>query len=294
MSINLPQHYVKQYATTIQLLLQQKDSRFKNAVSQGSYVGEQASPVDQIGAINMQAVSGRFNPMGRVDAAVDRRWVSPQDFDLPQLIDKFDKLRLLTDPESAYVQNAVQAAMRQMDDLIIEAFFADAKTGKTGTGNTSFPAGQVVAADEGAASATGLSVAKLRAGKKILLANEVDPSEKIYCAISAKQHDDLLAQAQVVSTDFNSQPVLVDGMVTRFLGINFILSERLDTDGSGYRRNPMWVESGMHLGLWNDITTDIDQRKDLQGMPWQAYLYMTAGATRIEEEKVVEIKCSES
>jgi hypothetical protein len=50
----------------------------------------------------------------------------------------------------------------------------------------------------------------------------------------------------------------------------------------------------MHFGMWNDVTTDITQRKDLQGLPWQAYVYMTAGATRIEENKVVRIWARES
>jgi len=293
MSINTPQHYVKQYADTIQLLLQQKDSRLAGSVSSGSYIGEQASPVDQIGAISMQAVSGRFNPMGRVDATLDRRWVSPQDFQLPQLLDKFDKLRLLIDPESAYVQNAVQAANRQKDDLIIEAFFADAKTGKTGTGTTSFPAGQVIAVNEGSSGNSGLTVAKLRAAVKILMESEVDLSEPIFCPITAKQHDDLLAEAQINSKDFNNEAVLVEGKVKRFMGVNFIHTERLAVDGSSHRRVPLYVPSGMHYGTWNEITTDISQRKDLEGLPWQAYLYMTGGATRVEEKKVIEIKCAE-
>ena len=121
MSINIPTWYVQQFATNIQLLLQQKGSKLSGRVDRGSYVGKQASPVDQVGAIAMQPVVSRYAPMGRVDAPTDRRWVFPSDFDLPQLIDSFDRLRLLTDPNSAYVQNAQMAAGRQMDDLLIAA-----------------------------------------------------------------------------------------------------------------------------------------------------------------------------
>jgi len=42
--------------------------------------------------------------------------------------------------------------------------------------------------------------------------------------------------------------------------------------------------------MWNDITTDVSQRKDLRGMPWQAYVYGTFGATRLEENKVYAIE----
>lgn len=294
MSQNIPTHFVQQFSTNIELLLQQKDSRLRGSVMSGSHVGKQASPVDQFAKIEMNDVSGRFNAMGRVDAATDRRWVFPIDSDLPQLLDEFDKLRLLTDPKSAYVQNAVHAANRRMDQHIISAFFGDAKTGEAGGTTTSFPAGQQVAVNFGASSNVGLTVAKLREAKRLLMAAEVDlDSDPIYCAVTAGQHDDLLAEAQVISTDFNDKPVLVEGRLMRFLGINFIHTELLDTDGSSYRRCPVWAKSGMYLGMWNDIRTSISQRRDLQSEPYQCYVYMTAGATRLEEEKIVEIKAAE-
>lgn len=304
MSINLPTFYVQQYATNIQLLLQQKGSKLRDKVTVGSYVGKAASPVEQVGTVAMQPVTSRFAPMGRVDAPTDRRWVYPSDFDLPQLIDQFDKLRLLVDPASSYVQNAVYAAGRQMDDLIIASFFGDAKTGETGGTTTQFGTtlttsnGRNVAVAHGAAAATGLTVAKLREAKKRLMASFVDiDSDPICAVVTAAQHDNLLAEAQVISTDFNERPVLVDGKVTRFLGIDIVHCERLVTgtdDAAGTSRAiPIFARSGMHLAMWNDLTTDITQRKDLQGLPWQAYVYMTAGATRLEENKVVRVWCRE-
>lgn len=294
MSINTPEHYVQQYATTVQLLLQQRGSQLRPAVMTGSHIGKQASPVDQYAPVEMQPVVGRFNAMGRVDAALDRRWVFPSDFDLPQLIDSFDKLRLLNDPSSSYVQNAVYAAGRQMDKLIINSMFGTAKTGESGSSNTSLPGAQTVAVNHGAASNVGLTVAKLREAKKKLMAAQVDiANDPLYCVVTAQQHDNLLAEAQVISTDFNDKPVLVEGKIQRFLGINFIHSELLNVDSNSYRQVPVYAKSGLYLGLWNDISTDICQRKDLQGLPWQAYIFMTAGATRLEEKKMVEVKCAE-
>lgn len=292
MSLNLPSHYVQQYATNIQLLLQQKGSKLRSAVMTGSHVGKQASPVDQFAPIEMQVASGRFNPMGRVDAAVDRRWVFPTDYELPQLVDEFDKLRLLTDPQSAYVQNAVYAAGRKMDSLIIAALNGTAKTGESGSTSTVLPSGQKVAVGFGASADVGLTVAKLREAKRLLMAADLDmESEQIYAAISATQHDNLLAEAQVISTDFNDKPVLVEGRIMRFLGINFIHTELLESS-SGDKLIPVWAKSGVYLGIWNDIQTSISKRNDLSSEPWQAYVKMTAGATRLEEEKVVQIACN--
>jgi hypothetical protein len=293
MSINIPTHYVQQYSTNINLLLQQKGSKLRNAVTMGSHVGKQASPVDQIGSIEMQPVVSRFAPMGRVDAATDRRWVFPSDFDLPQLIDSFDKLRLITDPESSYVQNAVMAAGRQFDKLIINAFTGTAKTGETGSTSTIFTAANEVDVATGGANSK-LNVAKIKAVKELMMANEVDfDMEQVFIGITAADHASLLNEIQVISSDFNGgMPVLQNGKVTSFLGFNFIHTELIETllAGTNEVTLPVWVKSGMYLGVWDEIANDVSQRKDLQGLPWQLYTTMTAGATRLEEDKVYAIE----
>ena len=128
----------------------------------------------------------------------------------------------------------------------ITSFFGDARTGENGATATAFDgAGQTVAVDEGATSATGLNVAKLRAAKKILMANEVDiDHDPLYVALTAEQHDDMMNEIQAVSLDFNTKPVLVDGRITSFMGFNFIHSERLEADSNTYRRCPAWAKSG--------------------------------------------------
>lgn len=291
--------YYTEFAKNINLLAQQSNSRLSGAVNQGSHSGEKASPVDQIGKVEMTDVVTRFAPMGRTDAPTARRWVFPISSDLPQLLDTFDSLKLLLDPKSKYVQSAVNAANRRKDRHIIGAYFADAligvNAGSTETFGTTVTtsSGQNVSVDVGGA-ASGLNVAKLREGKRRLMEADIDlDSEPVYCSITSKQHDNLLGEIQIVSTDFNDKPVLTDGRVTRFLGINFIHTELLQTgtdDQAGTSRMcPLWVPNGMHYGTWQATVTDISQRNDLQGLPWQAYVMMTGGATRLEKERVVRI-----
>lgn len=294
MSSGIPTFYVQQFSSNIQLKLQQKGSRLRSAVMSGMHMGTQASPVDQFGAVAANKVTGRYNPMQRVDAPTDRRWVLPQDYDLPQLIDSFDKLRMLIDPMSAYVTNAVYALGRAMDQEVLNGLLGTNQTGVSGGTATTLPAGQIISVQQGAASPTNLTVAKLRQAKKILLQNEVDlDSDTLYCAINAANHDSLLSEVQVINTDYNDRPVLVEGRVQRFLGIEFIHTELLGTgadDQAGTSTMcPMWAKSGGYLGLWSDVKTDISQRKDLQGLPYQAYVYGTFGGTRLEEKKVTQI-----
>lgn len=294
MSLELVNLYGRQYATNVQLLLQQKGGKFLRAVDTGSYKGDQASPVDQIGSIEANQVTTRFADMPRTDAPTARRWVFPVDYDANQMIDSFDKLRLLSDPQSKYVENARMAMARKQDREIIVAFTGTAKTGINGGTSTSFTAANEVDVATGGAQSR-LNVAKIRAVKELMEANHIDfEMEQAFIGITAKDHSALLNEIQIIGRDFKNgeAPILVNGRVTEFLGFQFIQSELIETllAGTNEVTLPVWVKSGMHFGTWNDITTDVSQRKDIRGLPWQAYVYGTFGATRLEENKVYAIE----
>jgi hypothetical protein len=294
MASQIPTFYVSQFSSNIALKLQQEGSVLRSCVMNGTHVGSQASPVDQFGAVVGNKVVGRYNPMTRVDAPTDRRWVFPQDYDLPQLLDSFDQLRMLIDPMSSYVTNATFALGRNMDDEILAGLLNANFTGNSGTTSTTLGSGQVVGVNQGAASATNMTVAKLREGRRILMANNLNMDrEELYIALNATNIDSLLAETQVISSEFNDQKVLVNGKLTKFLGVNIVHTELLTTgtdDQSGTSTAcPMWAKSGAYLGIWGDIMSSIDRRTDLQGIPLQAYVKGTFGATRLEEKKVVKI-----
>lgn len=294
MSVNIPDHYTISFSTNVMLLLQIQGSKLRGCVTEGSYTGKQASPVDQIGSVEMQDVTGRFQPKVRTDANVDRRWVSPSDFDLTQSIDTFDKLRLITDPESSYTQNAVFAAGRKIDRLIIAAFTGTAKTGEQGGTSTSFTAGNEIDVAVGGANSR-LNLQKLLDVKELMGRQFVDfDVEETYVGLTAKDEATLLKEIQIISSDFNGmdQPVLKDGRVDRFLGLTFKHCEMIESAAAGTNEVnvPVWCKSGMHLGIWNDVTTSIYQNKQLRGEPWESYIMATFGATRLEENKVYNIE----
>lgn len=289
-------HFVQQYTTNVQLLSQQKGSRLRGSVTTGQYTGKQGVPVDQFAPTVAQKRTTRYPSLTPVDTQTDRRWVFPADYDWNDLIDNIDKLRMLIDPQSSYVQNGMAAMSRAMDDEIIAAFFSTAKTGADGSVSTNFPASQQVSASEGASAATGMNVEKLKAGIQILLQNEAwDPSsgQRITAVITAKQNRNLMDEVQVINSDYNGEKAVVnDGFVMSWGKVDFIHSERLPVNGSSQTRVPMYVKEGMHLGMWQDLSADVSQRKDLAGLPWQVYLYGTFGGTRLEEKKVVELPCA--
>lgn len=302
MSYQLPNHYITQFTTNVEMLLQQEGSKLLPYVTLGSYKGKAAAVVDQYGTVDARERTSKYAPLQPQDINVDRRWIAPRTFDVTLFEDKIDKLRMLNDPTSSYTKATQFGMGRKYDDVIIENIFGTAMVGETATSGSvswdTFAAANtkhLVAATVGAASNTGLNVAKLRAGIKALRAAENDLDREMpICLINAELHDDLLAEAQIVSRDYNEKLVLVDGKVDSFLGIKFICTERLPLNAAGtLRRVPLYLKSGMAFGTWDGMTTDVSQRKDLEGHPWQIYTDSTIGSTRTQEKKFVEILCAE-
>lgn len=273
MSVNLTTFRTQEYAATVELLAQQMGSRLRKAVrEEAKGVGKQMAEINQLGAIDMQEVTTRFEAMPRIDNTTARRWTVPKDYDLPQQIDMYDIQKMgPIDPKNQYVQVGVASVGRRIDNTIITAFFAAATSGETGSSTTAFDTtNNQIAVNYASSGNVGLTVAKLREARRILMGGNVDlEAEPVWIAVTAQQHDDLLAEAQVTSVEFNSRPVLTDGRIAYFMGFNFIHTELLGVDSSSYRRVPVWVPSGIRLRFWNDFTSDISQRKDLRGLPWQ-------------------------
>ena len=288
MSDQISTAFVQQYSTNVAHLLQQKGSKLRDTVMTGSATGKAAKAVEQVGAVNAVKRTTRHGDTPLISTPHDARWVFPVDYEWADLIDDQDKVRMLINPQSPYAVNGAYAMGRAIDDEIIGAFNATSKTGENGTTDTDLVAGHTLAV-----SGSALTLVQLQDAKKLLMEAEVDvDNDPIYMAISASQHDDLVRMTSTQSVDTNVERSLVDGRVRSFMGINFVLTERLTVDGSGDRLCPVWAKSGMHLTVWNDITTKISERED-KSYATQVYLKTTIGATRLEEGKVVMVTAGE-
>lgn len=297
MTANLFQLFTTQFSTNLELKLQQTGSKLRGKVREGMHVGKQASPINQLGAVQLRAPAGRFAPLARQDADTTRRWVFPQDGELPQLIDSFDELRTIVDPKSAYSTNAANAVGRAWDDCLIAAATGSAQIGTDANGlstETFDTTNHQIASTFGSSAASGLTVAKMIEAKRILRHYHVDiESDPITLVIGSQQESDLLNQVQVVSTEYNDRPVLVDGKVTRFLGFDIVVIERLSV-ASNVRNCFAFARSGLYLGIWKDMVNRVSIREDLSGQPYQVYTSATYGATRTQPGKVISILCSDT
>lgn len=292
MSQNSQAFYSQQYQTNVELLLQQMGPKVIQTFSPMTAAGKAAVAADQIGAIEADERTTRYDDITPKDPGQTRPWVYPRTFDGAILLDSFDQMRMLSDPKSKYVTSVVNAIARKMDDEAIRAFFDTRNIGETGSTADTFPAAQQVSVDTGG-TGSGLNVEKLQFGIQKLEESEVDlDREQLYCVITPKQKRNLMNEIEVTSGDFFKGQVMSTRSVTGFLSINFIVSNRLLLDGSGYQRIPLYVSTGMTFCQWDGISTDVSQRKDKRGLPWQCYGEGTFGAVRRENARVVEIKAA--
>ena len=287
MSVQITTAFVEQYKSNVFHLAQQKGSRLRDAVRTETVVGK-AHFFERIGSTAALKRTSRHSDTPRVDTPHSRRKVTMDDYDWADLIDNEDKVRMLISPSSEYAQAGAWAMGRAMDDAIIDAASGNAFGGVAGGSTVALPSAQKIV--HGSA---GLSVTKLIEAKEILDANSVDPEEPRYCVVTSKQLSDLLAITQITSADFNSVKALVQGEIDTFMGFKFIRTERLDTNSSSNRLVLAFAQSGIGLAVGQDINTRISERAD-KNYATQVFLSMTIGATRIEDEKVVEIECTES
>lgn len=284
---------VQEYKSNVELLMQQQDSRLRSTFTTDSYVGKAASVVEQFGEATAQERTSRHADTPLLDLTQDKRWVFPKDIEWASLVDNQDKLRMRIEPTGAYTRAAAAGMNRKIDDIGIAAFWATAYKGENGTTSESFDTTNYQVGVNVGGTASSLNVAKLQSAlQKLIAANKGDLQESVYSAISSYEHDALLKEIQVVNKDYNGgAAVLENGRVRRFMGTDFLLTERLDI-ASGNRRIPIYVKSGMHLGVWQDIQAEITKRAD-KGFAWQVYTSMTIGATRLQTGKLIQVLCDD-
>lgn len=287
--------YSQQYLASLNLLSQQKDSRFAMACQVETGLGKTYWH-DLIGSSTAQRIVGRNGDTPNNEINHQRTKIDLAGYDDGHLLDNIDRLQTLHQVENVYVQAGNAAMNRAKDDVISAAFFASVLRGEEGGTTVTFPAANQVAVNSWAygtgSGNTGLTISKLIEAKTLLMAGEVDPDEEMFIGVSAKQIGNMLATTEATSSDYASVKALVDGKINTFMGFTFIHSERLPTDSNSYRRVPVWQKSGMVLGVGADIAAEVSKRADKR-YNWQVYHKMFLGAARVEDAKVIEIKCAE-
>ena len=240
--------------------------------SAGAITGE-AAYLEQVAPTAAKKRTARHGDSPIMSTQHLRRRVSAYDSEWGDLVDQLDKVRLLIDPASAYARNAAMAMNRAYDDEIIGSMWAAAYTGHSGgttvtwpNGNAestpTTPAGTQVGVNDwtygnGSGNA-GLTISKLISACVALDAAEGEENEERYMVLTARAKGQLLSTTEATSGDYAAVKALTDGL---------------------------------GLGIAKDVWGRVTERAD-KSFAFYVYAAMSVGATRLEESKLVEIKCT--
>ena len=291
MSTEVNKAFVQKFRDSFMHLVQQKGSRLREYVRSNTDVVGKYDHFDRLGSTSAQKITSRHSDTPLISTPHSRRRVSMEDYNWADLIDKADKVRMLADPTSEYMKAGVWAMGRTMDDVIISAMLGNSVTvdENDSSSNVALPAAQKVAVS----GTTDMNIDKLRSAKQILDAADVDPDLPRCIVMKSNQFYDLLGDTAIQSSDYNTVKALVAGEIDTFMGFKFIRSERLTSDASGDTQCVAWIHDGIGLSVGMDVKTEITERSD-KNYSTQVYAQMCLGAVRIEDEKVVEIACTDS
>jgi hypothetical protein len=322
--------YVAAFREGFEQAFQQTESKLQPYFEQETQ-NEEYQYFDRIGkAEDMAEDTSRFGTNPNSDINHDRRRIGLKDYELGKYIDEKDLKRVITDPMNAYTQALLASGKRKIDDIIIDKFFGDAYTGKSGStavsyavastaenatgitvgalsaGDITTGAGYTVASGNkegfsvggnyGTAS-SGLTLEKLRAARTTMLKlHSIDQDDIVNCFVTAKQIDDLLGIDEVVSSDYAVRKSLVEGTVTTFLGFRFIHCERLPlstgTDGDE-RRVIVASPKALKMSVGTGLKGDMWRDPSKKNIPY-IYFKLCADASRMWGEVAGEIRCNES
>jgi hypothetical protein len=283
-------HFHDEFNTNTALLLQQKGSKLRDTVTVGMHKGEGAAFLEQFGEVAAAPVVTRHGATPLTDASTDRRWVFHQPYNIAIPLDREDKVNMLIDPTNKYSEMIVAGLGRSIDSVLIAGMGGTAKTGKDGSTNVSFLAGHQILN-----GSVGLTVDKLRQAMFLLEEANVDlDMEPAWFVGTAKMKQQLLESTEVTSADYNTVRALVNGQIDTFMGFKFrwlSAGSNPGLVGSSEHFAYAYVPSAVHLGVWQDLQTRIDERADLNYLV-QVYGSIDIGATRTEEKKIVQIAAS--
>ena len=203
-----------------------------------------------------------------------------EDYIAAEYSDIFNQQKINFNERQELVQVVSGAIARRMDQVVLDALAAASSPSTVGN-------------DVGGTDSN-LNVAKMRAAKKALDANNV-PAEGRILVIHANSLDSLLGETEVTSSDFNTVKALVQGDINTFLGFNVVTLGDRDEGGlplPSTRTSFAFHRDAIGMGIGMNQKTEINYVAEKTS--FLVASMFSAGAVAIDDEGIVKITCDES
>ena len=296
--------FIHAVSDNVTQLAQQKQSMVRGALRTHEGVTGKTYPFQRLGAVSM-AASTRDDAITFLNPSQTKRRAVLSDRRAAVLIDDFDKVKELANPQSEFAQMLVKARERELDVLTLSvdpasvggiiglATTVDEAAETSGTialSAESTTYGTTVIAD----GSTGLTMAKILDTKEAFDTNNVDMDDR-YFFYSPRAMRKLLTDTQVTSSDYSTINALSSGGFPQdgvWCGFKWRMSTALPLAGD--IRSCIAVQK-MCVGLAIGLVTEIDVHRNPNY--WnnvQAIVKLSAGACRIDPAGVMQVDIDES
>lgn len=303
MATQLEQWFIHAVSDNVTQLAQQKQSRVMGAVRTQEGVKGKTYPFQRLAAVSMSEVFVRDGDTQYLNPTQSKRRANLRDFTAAVLIDDFDQIKTLTDPQSEFAQALAMARNRTLDDLVIGVASGGvggaiglAPTVDEGAESTStsalssFDGGSHVIVNGG----TNLTMAKIRQTARVMNNQEV-PDEERYFFYSAEGMDKLMSDSTVTSSDYNTIRALQGGgfpMDATWMGFKWRRSQRLPKSGNIRSCIALQKQAvGLAVGMIEGVEIDKAVHKNNNQ---QVLIKLSAAAVRIDDAGVVQVDIDET
>ncbi len=287
------QHHIDAFGDTVRLLAQQKISKLEGSILTRDDVGAAIDHWDRLGQIAFKKRTGRFAPVVFNELPHSRRQVVLANYGADVPIAHSDILRMKADPTDRYVMAVVAAGNRKKDELILIAAIGTA-TSVDHSNNNAKTLVPLPAAQKILHGGVGMTQSKVDQAYQKLIDKDVE-DEELVAVVTQRQIRDLFGEsgAKVVSRDFNVQQPMINGKIMGMWGgFNWIVSNRVNLNGT--TRECVFMARPAVGFSYNQqsLMIEIKDRPDLEKTA-QISADFDGEATRVEDEMVVQVECTE-
>lgn len=301
--------YQRKYSDLIEHELQQKGSVLEAVVTQEAGVMGERMYINRIGASDTAAEhTQRWADVEPSESTFERRYLTPINVHDAKFVDELDLVRG-ANPTSQVVQQVVMGMGRQKDRIIFNAFGGSAAREVAGASSaaTFLSANTIAVNDNGFGTAyttdtTPLHEGKLNKAVQLLSSQYVNANDsEIFVVGSANQLTRLRARLVQVGygrKDYmDKAPLTIPGLdmsLDGYLGLRFVIYNGL-ADAANLTGGDEYVyvmaKDAIRTGVWKELSVKVTPREDKVGTPIQIAAYMSMGAVRMDENKIVRIVC---
>ena len=307
MAQQLDQWFIHAVSDNVTHLAQQEQTQAMAAVRVREGVVGKTFPFQRMAAVSMAETFVRDGDTQYLNPTLSKRRAALRDFTAALLVDDFDQIKTLTDPQSEFALALVRARNRTLDDLILGV------RGLTAAGAADTPIGGILGlaptVDEGAETSStsalpsaqqivnagaNLTMAKIRQAARILNLSDVDMNDR-YFFYSPIGMDKLLSDTTVTSSDFNTIRALQQGGFPQdatWMGFKWRMSNRLPKTGNIRQCIAVQKQAvGFGVGLIEGVEIDKAVHKNNNQ---QVLIKLSAGGVRVDDAGVVQVDIDET